>query len=366
MRRAATPGSPVVVKIGSSSLAPASGGLDDEAVRRIVTQIDGLWAGGHPAVLVTSGAVAAGLPALGMVERPRDVPGLQVAAAVGQGRLMERYSREFGELGRVSGQVLLTRDILAHRTQYLHAREALERMLSLGVVPIVNENDTVVVDELKLGDNDRLAAIVSHLVGAGMLVILTDTEGLYSDDPRLADGAELITAVRHTDRVLDELWKRSRAGVLGSGGVATKVAAARMAAWSGIPTVIADATLPDGALRAVAGEDVGTWVAPREASLNARKLWIAFGLPSEGSLSIDAGAVRALTERGKSLLVAGVVSVEGTFEQGAAVEIVGEDGAFIGKGIVGLGATELAAKRGMHSSQAGGAAIHRDDLVVLS
>ena len=366
MRRPALANAPVVVKIGSSSLAPATGGLDDAAVRRIVNQVDALWAAGHPAVLVTSGAVAAGLPALGLVERPRDVPGLQVAAAVGQGRLMERYFREFGELGRVAGQVLLTRDILAHRAQYLHAREALERMLSLGVVPVVNENDTVVVDELKLGDNDRLAAIVSHLVGAGMLVILTDTEGLYSDDPRLADGAELITAVRHTDQVLDDLWKRSRAGVLGSGGVATKVAAARMAAWSGIPTVIADAASPDGALRAVAGEEVGTWVEPHESRLNARKLWIAFGLPSEGTLWIDAGAARALTEHGRSLLVVGVVSVEGSFERGAAVEIVREGGAFIGKGIAGLGAAELTTVRGMHSSQAGGAAVHRDDLVVLS
>ena len=365
MRRPATPGSPVVVKIGSSSLAPASGGLDDEAVRRIVKQIDGLWGAGHPAVLVTSGAVAAGLPALDMVERPRDVPGLQVAAAVGQVRLMERYFREFAALGRVSGQVLLTRDILAHRTQYLHAREALERMLSLGVVPVVNENDTVVVDELKLGDNDRLAAIVSHLVGAGMLVILTDTEGLYSDDPRLADDAELITAVRHTDQVLDDLWKRSRAGALGSGGVATKVAAARMAAWSGIPTVIADAAPPDGALRAVAGAEVGTWVEPHETRLTSRKLWIAFGLPSEGTLGIDAGAALAITDRGKSLLAAGIVSVRGRFSQGAAVEIVLEDGALIGKGIVGMGAAELTAARGMHSSQAGGAAIHRDDLVIF-
>ena len=290
MRRPATPGSPIVVKIGSSSLAPASGGLDDAAVRRIVEQIDTLWNAGHPCVLVSSGAVAAGLPALKMSERPNDVPGLQAAAAVGQGRLMERYFREFGERGRVSGQVLLTRDILAHRAQYLHAREALERLLSLDVVPVVNENDTVVVDELKLGDNDRLAAIVSHLVGAGMLVILTDTEGLYSDDPRLENDAELLSAVRHTDEVLDDLWRRSKAGSLGSGGVATKVAAARMAAWSGIPTVIADAAEADGAVRAVAGEVVGTWVEPQEARLTARKLWIAFGLPSEGTLVVDDGA----------------------------------------------------------------------------
>lgn len=365
MRRPVPPGSPVVVKIGSSSLAPASGGLDDGAVARIVSQIDGLWRSDHPAVLVSSGAVAAGLPAMGLRERPTDVPGLQVAAAVGQGRLMERYFREFGSAGRVAGQVLLTRDILANRSQYLHAREALERMLTLGVVPVVNENDTVVVDELRLGDNDRLAAIVSHLVGAGMLIILTDTEGLYSDDPRLDDDAELLKAVRHTDGILDELWRRSRAGALGSGGVATKIAAARMAAWSGIPTVIAGARDADNAIRAVAGEGVGTWVEPRDARLTARKLWIAFGLPSVGSLTVDRGAARALIDRGKSLLTVGVTEVSGTFDAGAAVEIVGEDGSFIGKGLVRLDSSDLREMRGRHSSEAGGAAVHRDDLVVL-
>ncbi len=365
MRRAATPGSPVVVKIGSSSLASASGGLDLESIQRIVDQIDRLWEGGNPAVLVTSGAVAAGLSSLGLIERPEDLPGLQVAAAVGQGRLMERYFTEFRERGRVAGQVLLTRDVLARREQYLHAREALEHMLSIGVVPVVNENDTVVVDELKFGDNDRLAAIVSHLVGADMLVILTDTSGLYSEDPRLADDAELLTAVRHTDGILDELWRQSRAGALGSGGVATKVVAARMAAWSGIPTVVTDSSSGDGAIRAVAGEETGTWVEPHKEALTARKLWIAFGLPAEGVVVIDDGAASALRSRGNSLLPVGVLSVEGSFLQGSSVEIRLKDGFFLGKGIAGLSSSDLSAARGRHSSEAGGVAIHRDDLVIL-
>ena len=365
MRRPAAPGFPVVVKVGSSTLAPSIGGLDGEALSSVVGQIDRLWDLGHPTVLVTSGAVAAGLPALGLVERPTDVPGLQVAAAVGQGRLMERYIREFGDRGRVAGQVLLTRDILARRGQYLHAREALERMVASSVVPVVNENDTVAVDELKMGDNDRLAAIVSHLVGAGMLVILTDTAGLYAQDPRLVDDAELLTAVRHTDEVLDELWKGSQTGALGSGGVATKVAAARMAAWSGIPTVITDGAAPDGAVRAVSGDEIGTWVEPQGARLTARKLWIAFGLPSQGTVVIDAGAARALEIRGKSLLPAGIVSVAGTFERGSAVEVELEDGSLLGKGLTRLSAGDLDAARGRHSSEAGGEAIHRDDLVVL-
>jgi glutamate 5-kinase len=265
----------------------------------------------------------------------------------------------------VVGQVLLTRDVLAHRSQYLHAREALGRMLAVGVVPIVNENDTVVVDELKLGDNDRLAAIVSHLVGAGMLVILTDTAGLYSGDPRLSDNAELLSAVRHTDEILDELHSTS-GGRFGSGGVATKVAAARMAAWSGIPTVIADAGADDIALRAVAGEDVGTWIEPHESRLTARKLWIAFGLPATGRVVVDDGAAKALIEGGRSLLAVGVVGVDGAFAAGAAVEVVAGGDALIGKGLAGMDAREIKAAAGQHTTVAGGEVIHRDDLVVLA
>lgn len=356
----------MVLKVGSSSLTGSDGALADDAVERVVTQVEALWALGHPTVLVTSAAVAAGLPALGFDEPPKDLPGLQVAAAVGQSRLMERYGRAFGRADRVVGQILLTRDVLAHRGQYLHAREALERMLGLGVVPIVNENDTVVVDELKLGDNDRLAAIVSHLVGAGLLLILTDTKGLYSDDPRLTPHAELLSAVRHTDEILDELRQRSSKGLLGSGGVATKVSAARMAAWSGVPTVIAAATEADVVSKAVAGENVGTWVAARDSKLTARKLWIAFGLPSLGRLVIDGGAVGALTGRGASLLAVGVTAVEGDFEAGAAVEVVSIDRQLVGKGIVGMSSRGLADGLGEHSSVVGGEAIHRDDLVVLA
>ncbi len=223
----------------------------------------------------------------------------------------------------------------------------------------------MVVDELKLGDNDRLAAIVSHLVGAGLLVILTDTKGLYSDDPRLAENAELLGAVRHTDQILDELRRRSSKGVLGSGGVATKVSAARMAAWSGVPTVIADAGEDRVVARAVSGEEVGTWVAPRASALTARKLWIAFGLPSHGTVVVDDGAAGALTRRGSSLLAVGVTSVEGTFETGAAVEVTDSDGGLIGKGLAGMSSRDLGAVLGEHSSVAGGEVIHRDDLVVL-
>ncbi len=353
MRRPVAAGAAVVVKVGSSSLAGPSGGLDDTGVDRTITQVLSLRHAGYRPVLVSSGAVAAGLPALGLSERPRDLPGLQVAAAVGQGRLMERYAGGFGADGVVVGQVLLTRDILAHRAQYLHAREALTRMLSVGVIPIVNENDTVVVDELKLGDNDRLAAIVGHLVGAGMLVLLTDTIGLFSADPRLGE-AELLSAVRHTDAILDELNRGAAPGTtFGSGGVATKIAAARMAAWSGIPTVVADARQPDVAVRAVAGEDVGTWIDPQPGRLSARRLWIAFGLPSEGTVTVDDGAARALVEWGKSLLPVGVVAVDGSFGAQAAVEVFDPEGVLIAKGRTGMGADAIRSAAGQHSRDVG-------------
>ena len=364
MRRPANPDSPVVVKIGSSSITTGVAGLDDAAVARVVRQVADMWDSGTPTVLVTSGAVAAGLPLLGMVGRPGDIPGLQVAAAVGQGMLMQRYTAGFAARDIVAGQVLLTRDVLAQRGQYLHARQALERMLECGVVPVVNENDTVVVDELRLGDNDRLAAIVSHLVGAAMLIILTDNAGLYSGDPRFDDAVELLDAVRHTDTILDDLEK-GRSGPLGSGGVATKVAAARMAAWSGIPTVVAAAAEDDVVARAVAGDAVGTWVEPHASGLPARKLWIAFGLAVRGKLAVDGGAAVALVHRGRSLLPVGVTSVEGAFLVGDAVEIVGPDGSVIGKGRAGMASDAVTAARGRHSSEVGGVVVHRDDLVVL-
>ena len=301
-----------------------------------------------------------------MTERPTDVPGLQAAAAVGQSKLIERYSGAFAEHDLVVGQVLLTHDVLASREPHLHARAAFDRLLALGVVPIVNENDTVVVDELRFGDNDRLAAIVSHLVGAGLLVILTDTPGLYASDPRLVAEPELLSAVRHTDEVLDVLRRGGGAGTFGSGGVATKVAAARMAAYSGIPTVVTAADDPDAVRCAVEGVERGTWVAPRSTSLGARKLWIAFSLPSSGVLTVDEGAVAAIVGGGRSLLAAGITSVEGTFSRGEAVEVHDESGRLIGKGLAGLAASTLTDVLGEHTSIAGGAAIHRDDLIVLA
>ena len=365
MRRAVIPGGVVVAKIGSSSLTTDGLRVNDEAIGRIATQVSDSWRAGHPTVLVTSAAVAAGLGELGLKSRPTDVPSLQVAAAVGQGRLMERYSKAFSDEGMVAGQILLTKSVLADREQYLHARQALHRMLALGVVPIVNENDTVAVEELRLGDNDRMAALVAHLVGAELLVLLTDTAGLLSADPRVADDATLLSEISHQDRLLDEL-AGARSGPLGSGGVGSKIAAARMAAWSGVPTVIGPSRMPDALGRAIAGDDVGTWVEPREERIPARKLWIAFGQPSEGTLSIDDGARVALLDNGRSLLAVGVRRVHGEFGAGSAVEIHGMDGSLVGKGIARLAAAELTRAIGGDGPDAGLVVVHRDDLVVLS
>jgi glutamate 5-kinase len=365
MRRSVSSGEPVVVKVGSSSLTNKDGGLDDSSVERIVGHIVSLSERGNPPVLVTSGSIAAGIPFLGMTERPTAIAELQVAAAIGQTKLVERYSTGFAARGFAVAQVLLTKDVLGNRAQYLNARAALERMLALGVIPIVNENDTVVVDELKLGDNDQLAAITAHLVSAGMLVILTDTDGLFTDDPRLGSEVQLLSAIEHTDKILDRIRRATDAGALGTGGVATKVTAARMAAFSGVPTVIAGARVADVVMHAAAGADVGTWIDPRPSSLSARKLWIAFGLPAVGSITVDDGAVEAIRQGGGSLLAVGVTERDGEFSRGDAVEVLGDSGTLVAKGISRFAASELLDTAGRHSDAIGGEVIHRDDLVVL-
>ncbi|HEY5890025.1 MAG TPA: glutamate 5-kinase [Acidimicrobiia bacterium] len=366
MRKAVESGRPIVIKVGSSSLASENGGIDPTRIQRTVEQVVSARIQGYKPILVSSGAVAAGLPSLKATRRPSDVPGLQAAAAVGQGLLMHQYSALFAEHEIVVGQVLLTRNVFASRTQYLHARQAIARMLDLGIVPIVNENDTVTVDELRLGDNDQLAALVCHLVDAHMLLLLTDTEGLFSADPRVSETVELLTAVQHNDTILDQLHQKSSKGTFGSGGATTKIAAARMAAWSGIPTVIARASDESVVERALAGQEVGTWIAPRESGLSARKLWIAFGLPARGEVAIDAGAATAVRAQGRSLLSVGIIGVEGAFAVGDAVRLAGPDGATIGKGITRIDSLAMSESVGKHSSEVGGEVIHRDDLVILS
>src|SRR4051812_32220508 len=269
------PSKVVVVKVGTSSITSDTGALDDESLRTLCRGIAAARADGHEVVLVSSGAIAAGLPALGMTTRPTDVGTLQAIAAVGQPRLMERLGAILGDHGLLAGQVLLTPHDFGVRSQSLHAREAMRRLLDLGVVPVVNENDTVADDEIRYGDNDRLAALVSHLVAADLLVLLTDTEGLFTADPRVDAGASLIEEIVEVDAALEALAGGTGTG-RGSGGMATKLAAAKIAAWSGVRAVIAAADTPGVVSDAIAGRTVGTAFPARADRLPSRKLWIAF------------------------------------------------------------------------------------------
>jgi glutamate 5-kinase len=301
------------------------------------------------------------MPALGLRERPGDLAGLQVAAAVGQGRLMGLYTEEFAKRGLVAGQVLLTRGILADRTPYLNARMALRGMLERGIVPVVNENDTVGVEELRVGDNDRLSALVSHLVAADLLILLTDTPGLYSDDPSKPE-AELMDEISSDDPRLDSI-ARLPGGRLGSGGVSSKVAAARMAAFSGIPTVVASSSGPEVVEQICLGEPTGTWVNPNARKLSARKLWIAFGLETRGRVMVDRGAEDAITGLKKSLLPVGVRQITGDFAAREAVEVVNPEGRVIAKGVSRMTAAECLELQ--RSNKPTIELINRDDLVVL-
>lgn len=350
-----------MVKIGSSSLVRLEEGLDSRALMRVVEHVAKALSSGHPTVLVTSGAVAAGMPALGLRDRPSDLAGLQVAAAVGQGRLMGLYTEEFAKRGLVAGQVLLTRGVLADRTPYLNARMALKGMLERGIVPVVNENDTVGVEELRVGDNDRLSALVSHLVAADLLILLTDTAGLYSEEPSSPE-AELMDEISSDDPRLDSI-SRLPGGRLGSGGVSSKVAAARMAAFSGIPTVVASSSEPGVVARICLGERTGTWVNPNSRKLSARKLWIAFGLETRGRVMVDTGAVNAITRLKKSLLPVGVRQITGDFAPSEAVEVVSPEGRVIAKGISRMTAAECLDLQ--RSNRPTAEMINRDDLVVL-
>ena len=351
----------VVAKVGTSSITGADGSLRPAAMAKVADEIVELRAAGHVVVLVSSGAIAAGLPELGMsaLDRPRDPSVLQAVSAVGQTLLVGAFREAFA--GRaVVGQVLLSPLDFMVREQYLHARETLATLGELGVVPVINENDAVADDEIRFGDNDRIAALVAQLVGADVLVLLTDAAGVFTADPRRDETASLIEEILEVDQVL-EAAAGGAGSTRGSGGMATKLAAAKLAAWSGVRTVIAAADRPNVLPEAVAGAaGVGTTVQPGPARLSARKVWIAFGVASAGRLVVDAGARRALEERGASLLAAGVRDVVGSFEAEASVEVADEAGEVFAKGLVRLGSAAIDAGRG----ESGLIVIHRDDLVV--
>jgi glutamate 5-kinase len=363
-----TPGT-VVVKVGSSTVTSAGGEVDVDLIRRVSGEIAALARSGRSAVLVTSGAIVSGLAALGRHgDRPADPAVLQALSAVGQPRLMHSWQLGFAEHGLLAGQVLLAPLDFGHRLQYLHARGTLQHLFELGVVPVVNENDAVADEEIRFGDNDRLAALVAHLVGAELLLLLTDAPGLLTEDPRLGGDPSLIEEVVEIDERLTGFAGGPGAG--GSGGMASKLAAARIASLSGVTTVIADGRRAGVVAAAVAGDpSIGTVVRPRPGRMPARKLWIAFALGAAGVLVVDDGARRALSRDGRSLLPAGVVEARGAFEPDDAVEIADLRGAVFAKGLARQSSARAREWIGRRSEELpeelARVVVHRDDLVVL-
>lgn len=354
----------VVVKVGSTSLTTQEGRLDPERVDRLVSDLCEQLADGRELVCVTSGAIAAGLGPLGLQRRPKDMPTLQAAAAVGQSHLMDAYASGFERRGRVCGQVLLTRSDFLHRQQYVYAQNTFRRLLALGAVPVVNENDTISIDEIRFGENDLLAALVANLVRADVLVILSDVDGLH-DGP----GGPVIDEVARLTPDVVALAGGS-ASELGSGGMRSKLDAAQIATASGVAVVIARFRL--GTLRSILdGSPIGTLFHASPDKLTSRKAWIGYATTPRGRVLVDDGARVALAERNRSLLAAGVRGVEGAFVPGDTVEIVDESGHAFARGLVGFSSEELAQIAGMGSEQVseliGGAreVVHRDELVVL-
>jgi glutamate 5-kinase len=359
----------LVVKVGTSSLVDASGAASRTKMAKIVRDMAGASDGGRRrCVLVSSGAIAAGLRPMGLVRRPRAIPELQAAAAVGQGRLMAEYGRLFDRHGLVTAQVLLTQDDFIRRRQFVNAKATFEHLLNAGVVPVVNENDTVATEEIRFGDNDRLAAMVAVMVGADLLVLLSDVEGIYTRDPTHREA-------RFVSQITDPMHVRATGArsVHGSGGMASKLEAAWVATAAGIPTVVASAARRDVIARILAGEPMGTLIPARAGRKPARKAWVAFVAEPRGRILVDAGAERAVRESGKSLLAAGVIRVEGTFESGDIVEVTGSEGSPFARGIVNYSSRELPTLAGRTSrglaALAGGPydseIIHRDELVVM-
>lgn len=362
----------LVVKVGSSLIATREHGLQPERIERLAEELAAIRRDGREVLLVTSGAIVSGIQKLGLTTYPGSLPVKQAAAAVGQSRLMWAYEKAFEQLGQRVAQILLTHQDLADRRRFLNARHTLTTLLEFGVVPVINENDTVAVDEIRVGDNDTLAAEVALLVDADLLIILSDVEGLFTADPRNDQTATLIPFV---EEITDDIAHRAGASQSfeGTGGMVTKLRAARKATAYGIGTLIMNGTKP-GLLRdALRGAGAGTFFSPRPRKLNSRKHWIAFTLRAKGHLVLDSGAVEALLRRGKSLLPSGLVDVIGEFVPGDAVTCTDTDGKEIAKGLVNFSSETLRRIKGRKTadiqailgSQEYEEAIHRDNLVIL-
>lgn len=361
-----------VIKIGSGVLTGDDGALDMAVISRICSEIALLRGRGTQVVVVSSGAIAAGRSELGLTEKPRTIPQKQAAAAIGQSRLMRAYEESLAPHGLKAAQVLLTSEDLVNRKRFLNARATIDTLLGFGIIPIINENDTVVVDEIKFGDNDNLSALVTNVAESDLLLILTDVDGLYSADPRQDPEAQLIRTVKAVTRDIERIAGGSGSTV-GTGGMATKVAAAKKAGRNGVATIMIPGKREGIITAAMRGDEVGTLFLTEGAGLNRRKHWIAYTLKPAGRIIVDDGARTVLVKKGKSLLPSGVTGVEGRFERGACVRVCGPDGREFARGISDYAATEIGRLQGCKSSEIedilgyryGDEVIHRDNLVIM-
>ena len=365
----------IVAKFGTSLMTAGSTRLNMKRMTDLVAQVARLHKDGVEVVIVTSGAIAAGREKLGLTKKAKGIALKQVLASVGQGRLMNVYERLFEQHGITVGQALLTKSVLVDRAGYLNARNTLLASLEMGVIPIINENDVVAVDEIReahFGDNDNLSAMVANLIDADLLCILTDIDGLYTADPNRDPFAKLIPLVEKIDETIDALVSGSTSG-LGTGGMVTKIVAARLATESGVTMVIANGSEKDVLTRLAGGEAVGTRFLPVKSKLDSRERWLLSGLSTKGKLTVDDGAARALKKNDCSLLAAGINQVEGNFQRGDIVDICDLKGVKLGSGITNYTSTEVQAIKGAHSENitnllgydSGSEVVHRNNLVIL-
>ncbi|GAB4536104.1 MAG: glutamate 5-kinase [Thermodesulfovibrionia bacterium] len=362
----------VVIKIGSNIIASATEGLDIRRLSAIANDISDIVDVGFEPVIVSSGAVAAGLGKLGLKQKPPDIRLKQVAAAIGQSSLMWAYEHSFARYGKKVAQVLLTRDDIADRSRYINAKNTLLTLIAHGIIPVINENDSVATDEIRFGDNDLLAALVSGLVEADMLIILSDVDGLYTKDPKHKD-ARLIETVEEVTPQIEDMAGKS-GSIVGTGGMYSKVLAARQANSYGIPVVIISGKRDGLIQKVIAGERTGTYFKPAEVKMPSRKGWIAYGIKSKGVLYLDDGAVQAIISKGKSLLPSGIIRIEGDFRVGDAVSCLNEDGKRIAKGLTNYSSEEIELIKGKRTSEIervlgykySDEVIHRDNLVILN
>lgn len=362
----------IVIKVGTSTLTYPSGKLNLHYIERIVRELADLKNQGKDVMLVSSGAIGAGIGKLGLKRKPKTIPKKQATAAVGQGMLIQVYGKIFAEYGHIVAQILLTRDDLINRQRYINSRNTLTTLLKLGVIPIINENDTVAVEEIEFGDNDNLSALVAGLINADLLINLSDINGLYTSNPHVNSDAQLISYVERITPEIENLAEQTGSS-LGTGGMKTKLNSAKIAVNSGVSLVIANGQKPGIIHKIINGEKVGTLIPSHRKQLHSRKKWIAYGLTIQGSILVDKGAMEAVVKDGKSLLPSGILQIRGNFHSGDTVCVLDEKGIEFARGLVNYSSRDLERIKGLKTHEIPGVlgeegqneVIHRDNLVLL-